>query len=43
MSERCVVFNEVMYHPASNEPAMEWVELHNQQAVDVEQIRLFGV
>jgi len=31
-----VVFNEVMYHPATNEPAMEWVELRNQLAVDVD-------
>ena len=25
-----------MYHPATNEPALEWVELHNQNAVDVD-------
>src|SRR5438552_3140105 len=31
-----VVFNEIMYHPATNEPAMEWVELYNQMAVDVD-------
>src|SRR5688572_23636911 len=31
-----VVFNEVMYHPATNEPALEWIELHNQNAVDVD-------
>lgn len=31
-----VVFNEVMYHPATNEPAFEWVELHNQMAVDMD-------
>lgn len=31
-----IVFNEVMYHPATNEAAFEWVELHNQNAVDVE-------
>jgi hypothetical protein len=31
-----IVFNEVMYHPATDEAALEWVELHNQNAVDVD-------
>ncbi len=31
-----VVFNEIMYHPATNEAALEWVELHNQMSVDVD-------
>jgi len=31
-----VVFNEIMYHPLTNEPGMEWVELYNQMAVDVD-------
>jgi hypothetical protein len=31
-----VVFNEVHYHPATNEAAAEWVELHNQMAVDID-------
>src|SRR5688572_30805960 len=34
-----VVFNEVMYHPAASGPAagaLEWVELYNQHAVDVD-------
>ncbi len=31
-----VVFNEVMYHPQTNESAFEWVELHNQMAVDLD-------
>jgi hypothetical protein len=35
-ADSTVVFNEVMYHPLTNEPAMEWVELHNPMAVDVE-------
>jgi hypothetical protein len=35
-ADAVVVFNEIMYHPATNEPAMEWVELHNQLAVDVD-------
>ena len=36
LADSVVVFNEVMYHPAASEPTMEWVELHNQQAVDVD-------
>ncbi len=35
-ADSVVVFNEVMYHPATNEPALEWIELHNQNAVDVD-------
>jgi hypothetical protein len=35
-ADTTLVFNEVMYHPATNEPAMEWVELHNQMAVDLD-------
>src|SRR5436190_14026447 len=31
-----VVLNEIMYHPAASEPALEWVELHNQMAVDMD-------
>jgi hypothetical protein len=31
-----VAFNEIMYHPATNEPALEWVELHNQMSVDLD-------
>jgi len=31
-----VTFNEIMYHPATNETALEWVELYNQMAVDVD-------
>src|SRR5262245_47221841 len=29
-ADSVVVFNEIMYHPATNEAALEWVELHNQ-------------
>jgi Lamin Tail Domain/CotH kinase protein len=36
LADSVVVFNEVMYHPATNEAAMEWLELHNQNAVDVD-------
>ena len=31
-----VVFHEVMYHPPGDEDALEWVELHNQMAVDMD-------
>ena len=35
-ADTALVFNEVMYHPATNEPAWEWVEFHNQLAVDLD-------
>lgn len=35
-ADSVVVFNEIMYHPATNEAAMEWVELHNQMSVPVD-------
>ena len=35
-ADSTVVFNEIMYHPATNEAGMEWVELHNQMAVDMD-------
>ena len=35
-ADTSVVFNEIMYHPWTNEPATEWVELYNQMAVDVD-------
>src|SRR5512135_2319534 len=35
-ADTVLVFNEIMYHPLTNEPALEWVELHNQMAVDVD-------
>src|SRR5438552_15799407 len=31
-----VVFNEIMYHPLTNESQLEWVELQNQMSVDVD-------
>src|SRR2546425_6320854 len=36
LADSIVVFNEIMYHPASNEPALEWLELHNQMAVNMD-------
>jgi Lamin Tail Domain/CotH kinase protein len=35
-ADSTVVFNEIMYHPATNEAALEWIELHNQNVVDVD-------
>jgi len=35
-ADSVVVFNEIMYHPLVSEATMEWVELHNQMAVDVD-------
>src|SRR6267143_695704 len=35
-ADSTVVFNEIMYHPSSNETQMEWVELYNQMAVDMD-------
>lgn len=35
-ADSVVVFNEIMYHPATNAPGQQWVELHNQMAVDVD-------
>ena len=35
-ADSVVVFNEVMFHPAVNEPALEWIELHNQNSVDLD-------
>ncbi len=34
-SDSVVVFNEIMYHPASDEES-EWIELHNQMSVDID-------
>src|SRR6185436_3579833 len=28
--------NEIMYHPSTNEPSGEWLELYNQNAIDVD-------
>lgn len=36
-ADSTVVFNEIMYHPrATNEAQFEWIELHNQMAVDMD-------
>src|SRR5688500_13506254 len=35
-ADSVVVFNEIHYHPASNEATNEWIELHNQMAIDID-------
>ncbi len=35
-ADSIVVFNEIMYHPATNEAVREWIELYNQNAVNVD-------
>ncbi len=35
-ADSTVMFNEIMYHPAGDETALEWVELHNTMAVDMD-------
>ncbi len=35
-ADSIVTFNENMYHPAGDDPALEWVELYNQMSVDIE-------
>lgn len=35
-ADSVVVFNEIMYHPLTNELAFEWVELQNQMSVEVD-------
>ncbi len=35
-ADSTVVFNEVMYHPLDRELELEWCELHNQMAVDMD-------
>ena len=42
-ADSVVVFNEVMYHPLEREAELEWVELHNQMAVDVDISGCLGV
>ena len=36
LADSTVVFNEIMYHPAEDEPNSEWIELHNQMAVNMD-------
>ncbi|MBK8001307.1 MAG: lamin tail domain-containing protein [Verrucomicrobia bacterium] len=35
-ADSVVVFNEINYHPTTNESAHEWIELHNQMAIDID-------
>ena len=35
-ADAVLVFNEIMYHPATNEAGLEWMEFYNQLAVDID-------
>lgn len=35
-ADAVLTFNEIMYHPATNEAGMEWMEFYNQLAVDID-------
>lgn len=35
-ADSVVVFNEINYHPAASESTNEWIELHNQMAIDID-------
>ena len=35
-ADAVLTFNEIMYHPPTDEAGMEWVEFYNQLAVDVD-------
>lgn len=35
-ADAVLVFNEIMYHPPTDEAGSEWVELYNQLAVDID-------
>ena len=36
VADSVVVFNEIHYHPPTNEFLLEWIELQNQHTVDVD-------
>ncbi len=35
-ADAVVTFNEIMYHPTGDNPALEWIELYNQMSVDID-------
>src|SRR5437660_4837095 len=35
-ADSTIDFNEIMCHPSTNEPTLEWLELHNQMAVNMD-------
>jgi len=35
-ADSVVAFNEVMYHPAGDNPALEWIEFYNAMSVDID-------
>jgi hypothetical protein len=40
-ADSVVVWNEIHYHPRVAEPSLEWIELHNPMAVDVDMSHWF--
>src|SRR5205085_716316 len=35
-ADSVITFNEIMYHPLGDDPALEWIELYNQMSVDID-------
>src|SRR5688572_17543039 len=35
-ADSVITFNEIMYHPAGDDPALEWLELHNQMSLNMD-------
>ncbi len=35
-ADSIVVFNEIQFHPAGNDPTLEWVEIYNQNTVNMD-------
>ena len=35
-ADTVLTFNEIMYHPSTNEAGLEWIEFYNQEAVDID-------
>ena len=36
ISDSVVVFNEIMYNPSGNDETLEWIELFNQNSVNID-------
>src|ERR1043166_1018941 len=43
-ADSVITFNEIMYHPAGDDPKAEWVELYNQMSInmDISKWRITG-
>lgn len=35
-ADSVITFNEIMYHPAGDDPRLEWIELYNQMSVNMD-------